>query len=176
MKKSSELRAHRHRGRHHPRHHRLACLYRLRRQQELLRHHRRARRHGRQGLQEPICASRASSSPARSSKTAPTSPLSSNEFESHSPKAATGRLLKVSYKGTEPPPDTFKDDAQALAEAPMAATASSTPRLCRPSAPASTRPAAQPGAAAGQRRSSQSARHRHRQPPACQSRRRQLSE
>src|SRR5581483_3156037 len=24
-----------------------------------------------------------------------------NEFESHSPKAATGRLLKVNYKGTE---------------------------------------------------------------------------
>jgi cytochrome c-type biogenesis protein CcmE len=39
-----------------------------------------------------------------------------NEFESHSPKAATGRVLKVSYKGSEPPPDTFKDDAQALAE------------------------------------------------------------
>lgn len=38
-----------------------------------------------------------------------------NEFESHSPKAATGHLLKVSYKGTEPPPDTFKDDSQALA-------------------------------------------------------------
>jgi cytochrome c-type biogenesis protein CcmE len=39
-----------------------------------------------------------------------------NEFESHSPKAPTGRLLKVNYKGSEPPPDTFKDDAQALAE------------------------------------------------------------
>ena len=39
-----------------------------------------------------------------------------NEFESHSPKAPTGRLLKVIYKGSEPPPDTFKDDAQALAE------------------------------------------------------------
>ena len=39
-----------------------------------------------------------------------------NEFESHSPKAATGRLLTVNYKGAEPPPDTFKDDAQALAE------------------------------------------------------------
>ena len=39
-----------------------------------------------------------------------------NEFESHSPKAKGGRLLKVEYKGTEPPPDTFKDDAQALAE------------------------------------------------------------
>jgi cytochrome c-type biogenesis protein CcmE len=39
-----------------------------------------------------------------------------NEFESHSPKAGTGHLLKVSYKGSEPPPDTFKDDAQALAE------------------------------------------------------------
>ena len=38
-----------------------------------------------------------------------------NEFESHSPKASGGRLLKVAYKGSEPPPDTFKDDAQALA-------------------------------------------------------------
>jgi cytochrome c-type biogenesis protein CcmE len=39
-----------------------------------------------------------------------------NEFESHSPKALTGRLLKVTYAGSEPPPDTFKDDSQALAE------------------------------------------------------------
>ena len=37
------------------------------------------------------------------------------EFESHSAKAGTGRTLQVSYKGSEPPPDTFKDDAQALA-------------------------------------------------------------
>lgn len=39
-----------------------------------------------------------------------------NQYESHSPKSPSGRLLKVVYKGTEPPPDTFKDDAQALAE------------------------------------------------------------
>jgi cytochrome c-type biogenesis protein CcmE len=39
-----------------------------------------------------------------------------NEFESHSAKAAGGRLLRVSYKGSEPPPDTFKDNSQALAE------------------------------------------------------------
>jgi cytochrome c-type biogenesis protein CcmE len=39
-----------------------------------------------------------------------------NEFESHSPKAATGRVLKVVYSGTEPPPDTFKDDSEAIAE------------------------------------------------------------
>jgi cytochrome c-type biogenesis protein CcmE len=39
-----------------------------------------------------------------------------NEFESHSSKAATGRRLTVNYKGSEPPPDTFKDDSQALAE------------------------------------------------------------
>ena len=39
-----------------------------------------------------------------------------NEFESHSPKVGTGRLLKISYKGSEPPPDTFKDNSQALAE------------------------------------------------------------
>jgi cytochrome c-type biogenesis protein CcmE len=39
-----------------------------------------------------------------------------NEFESHSAKAPTGRVLKVAYKGAEPPPDTFKDNSQALAE------------------------------------------------------------
>jgi cytochrome c-type biogenesis protein CcmE len=39
-----------------------------------------------------------------------------NEFESHSAKASSGRLLKVVYKGSEPPPDTFKDNSQALAE------------------------------------------------------------
>jgi len=39
-----------------------------------------------------------------------------NEFESHSPKAPQGRLLKVIYKGSEPPPDTFKDNSQALAQ------------------------------------------------------------
>lgn len=39
-----------------------------------------------------------------------------DEYESHSPKAGSGHVLKVMYKGSEPPPDTFKDDAQALAE------------------------------------------------------------
>ena len=38
-----------------------------------------------------------------------------NEYESHMPNAAKGKLLKVTYKGTEPPPDTFKDDSEALA-------------------------------------------------------------
>jgi len=38
-----------------------------------------------------------------------------NEFESHNPSAPKGRHLTVVYKGSEPPPDTFKDDAQALA-------------------------------------------------------------
>jgi cytochrome c-type biogenesis protein CcmE len=39
-----------------------------------------------------------------------------NEFESHTAQAPKGHLLTVSYKGSEPPPDTFKDDAQALAD------------------------------------------------------------
>jgi cytochrome c-type biogenesis protein CcmE len=39
-----------------------------------------------------------------------------NEFESHTAKAPLGRLLKVTYAGSEPPPDTFKDDSMALAE------------------------------------------------------------
>ena len=37
------------------------------------------------------------------------------EFESHNVKAATGHSLRIEYKGSEPPPDTFKDNAQALA-------------------------------------------------------------
>jgi cytochrome c-type biogenesis protein CcmE len=38
------------------------------------------------------------------------------EFESHNPKATPNpRTLVVNYQGSEPPPDTFKGDAQALA-------------------------------------------------------------
>jgi cytochrome c-type biogenesis protein CcmE len=38
------------------------------------------------------------------------------EFESHNPKAASSpRSIVVNYQGSEPPPDTFKGDAQALA-------------------------------------------------------------
>ena len=38
------------------------------------------------------------------------------EFESHNPKATPNpHWVKVSYQGSEPPPDTFKGDAQALA-------------------------------------------------------------
>jgi cytochrome c-type biogenesis protein CcmE len=39
-----------------------------------------------------------------------------NEFESHTPNAASGKLMKVVYKGSEPPPDTFKDDSEAVAD------------------------------------------------------------
>ena len=38
-----------------------------------------------------------------------------NEYESHMASAASGRTIEVSYKGSEPPPDTFKDDAEAVA-------------------------------------------------------------
>jgi len=38
------------------------------------------------------------------------------EFESHNPKATPNpRSIRVNYQGSEPPPDTFKGDAQALA-------------------------------------------------------------
>ena len=38
------------------------------------------------------------------------------EFESHNPKAAANpRAIRVSYQGSEPPPDTFKGDAMAVA-------------------------------------------------------------
>jgi cytochrome c-type biogenesis protein CcmE len=38
-----------------------------------------------------------------------------DEFESHSPQAGKGRTLRVNYRGSEPPPDTFKYDAMAIA-------------------------------------------------------------
>jgi cytochrome c-type biogenesis protein CcmE len=38
-----------------------------------------------------------------------------NEYESHTANAASGQLLKVAYRGSDPLPDTFKGDAQALA-------------------------------------------------------------
>jgi len=37
-----------------------------------------------------------------------------DQFESHTPNASSGRLLKVVYKGSEPPPDTFKDDSEVV--------------------------------------------------------------
>lgn len=38
------------------------------------------------------------------------------EFESHNPKATPNpHFVVVNYQGAEPPPDTFKGDAQALA-------------------------------------------------------------
>jgi cytochrome c-type biogenesis protein CcmE len=93
-----------------------------------------------------------------------------NEFESHSGRAATGRLLKVSYKGLEPPPDTFKDNAQAVAEGSYGrdgvfhATAlqakctskyapaqpgSAPPASARPAAGSGTAPAVPPAGRAG---------------------------
>lgn len=91
-----------------------------------------------------------------------------NEYESHSPKAATGRLLKVSYKGSEPPPDTFKDDAQALAEGTygrdgvlhatvLQAKCASKYAPAQPSAPASTKPATASGVAPAPASSTQTA-------------------
>ena len=62
-----------------------------------------------------------------------------NEFESHSPKASIGRILKVTYKGSEPPPDTFKDARRRWPRARMAAMECSMRACCRPSAPANTR-------------------------------------
>ena len=39
-----------------------------------------------------------------------------SEYESHNPRAQQNpRQITVDYRGSEPPPDTFKNDAQALA-------------------------------------------------------------
>ena len=45
--------------------------------------------------------------------------------------------LRVVYNGTEAPPDTFKDNSQALAEGSFGATAFSRPNSCRQNAPRS---------------------------------------
>ena len=44
------------------------------------------------------------------------------------------QLLSVDYTGTEAPPDTFKDDSQALADGNFGHDGFFTPKGCRPSA------------------------------------------
>ena len=71
-------------------------------------------------------------------------------------------MLKVIYKGSEPPPDTFKDDAQALAEgtygrdgqfhatvlqAKCASKYAPAQPNGKPASPAATKPAAASGTA-----------------------------
>ncbi|MDR3724016.1 MAG: cytochrome c maturation protein CcmE [Terracidiphilus sp.] len=81
-----------------------------------------------------------------------------NEYESHTPKAPQGRLLKVEYKGSEPPPDTFKDDSQALAEGTIGRDgvfhATILQAKCAskyaPTQPGNGQPGQQPAAAANQ--------------------------
>lgn len=85
-----------------------------------------------------------------------------NEFESHMPNAASGRTIKVSYKGSEPPPDTFKDDSEAVAagtygrdgvfhattlQAKCASKYAPAQPGAQPSAPAPTKPASTASAA-----------------------------
>ena len=41
--------------------------------------------------------------------------IARNGTRAHFALMEQGKLLQVEYQGTEPPPDTFKDDAQALA-------------------------------------------------------------
>ena len=62
-----------------------------------------------------------------------------NEFESHSPKAATGHALLVNYKAPSRRPTPSRTMPRRWQQAPLAAMASSMPRSCRPSAPASMR-------------------------------------
>jgi cytochrome c-type biogenesis protein CcmE len=87
-----------------------------------------------------------------------------NEYESHMPNAASGRTLKVSYKGSEPPPDTFKDDSEAVADgtygrdgvlhattlqAKCASKYAPAQPGAQPSAPAPAKPASTANAAPG---------------------------
>ena len=79
-----------------------------------------------------------------------------DEFESHNPKATpTQRAIRVSYQGSEPPPDTFKGDAQALAIGTWGRDgvfhATQLQAKCAskyaPAAPAVSQPAAKPASA-----------------------------
>ena len=54
--------------------------------------------------------------PASIAQSGPNVSFVLTEFESHNPKATPNpRAIRVDYQGSEPPPDTFKGDAQALA-------------------------------------------------------------
>ena len=88
-----------------------------------------------------------------------------NEFESHNPKSTpTQRAIRVSYQGSEPPPDTFKSDAQALAIGTMGRDgvfhATQLQAKCAskyaPAAPGQTPTGAQPAAPAMDKRASAS--------------------
>jgi cytochrome c-type biogenesis protein CcmE len=75
------------------------------------------------------------------------------EYESHNPKsAANPHTVTVKYDGSEPPPDTFKGDAQALAIGTMGRDgvfhATQLQAKCAskyaPAAPGSTQPSGTP--------------------------------
>ena len=68
--------------------------------------------------------------------------------------AEEGRTLPVVYNGTEVPPDTFKDDSQALAEGPFGHDGVFHAKGCKPSAPRSTRRNSAGAAPSAQRRHS----------------------
>jgi len=51
-----------------------------------------------------------------------------------------GKTLPITYVGSDPLPDTFKDKSQALVEDVRVLTAALSPNMCRPSALPSTKP------------------------------------
>ncbi len=83
----------------------MARHHRCQGQQKLLRHHHRAPGDGRQGLHAP---------PPRSRQRRPGS-IHRTGANADFTLLEQGKTLNVVYQGSEPPPDTFKDDAQALA-------------------------------------------------------------
>jgi cytochrome c-type biogenesis protein CcmE len=90
--------SHRHCRCRYFRHHRLAGVHRLRLQQELLRHHRRAGRHGRQGLHSQLRVE-GFVQPGSIEQNGTHVTFVLNEFESHSPKAATGGRAEGQLQG-----------------------------------------------------------------------------
>jgi cytochrome c-type biogenesis protein CcmE len=85
------------------------------------------------------------------------------EFESHNPKAtANPHSIMVNYQGSEPPPDTFKGDAQALAIGTFGQDgvfhATQLQAKCAskyaPATPGSTQPGQAPNPTSGDKRAS----------------------
>ena len=72
------------------------------------------------------------------------------QFESHNPKAQQNpQQVVVDYRGSEPPPDTFKNDAQALAIGTLGQDGVFHATQLQAKCASKYAPAAQQGAAAG---------------------------
>ena len=145
MKKSPKNVQDRHRRRHHPRHHRLAGLLPATAPARATTSPSPNWAAWATRPTTATCASRDSCKPGSIEQNGTHVTFVLNEFESHSPKAATRPPAEGELQGHRAAARHIQGRCAGPGRGHLsAATASSTPTRCRPSAPASTRPPARP--------------------------------